>query len=337
MNWKEILANCRTALTGELFVIAGTAITGATLLTFLTIIGVTFWLAGLVQNMVERLLSRHSNQDEGNVGAISRLMRYVTLVLGLGVAFHTVGINLSALFAAGALFAVAIGFAMQNIVANFVSGIILLGERTIKPGDILEVEGSMVRVTDIGIRATKVRTLDHEDMLIPNSILVQAPVKNLTLNDRLCRLRVAVGVAYDSDLRLVRQVLTDTCLGLSWRSQLRDPVVLLDNFGNSSVDYEVSVWIEEPWNSRRARSEIREAIWWAFKDASIVIAFPQMDVHFDEPVMRSLQQDRRRRLPEAAISDAAVSDAAVSDAVADAFDDDAERDGTPRDGKPPAV
>ncbi len=288
MSWKDALTQARAALTTELFTIAGTAITGATLLTFLAIVLATFWIAGLLQRMVERLLSRHSNQDEGNVGAISRLLRYVVLVLGLGVAFHTVGINLNALFAAGALFAVAIGFAMQNIVANFVSGVILLGERAIKPGDILAFEDRMVRVTDIGIRATKVRTLNHEDLLIPNSQLVQSTVKNHTMDDRLYRLRVMVGVSYESDLRLVKKTLIETCETLEWRYKARQPVVLLDDFASSSVNFEVSVWTEDPWGSRRSGSDLREAIWWAFEEANITIAFPQVDVHFDHHQLQQL-------------------------------------------------
>lgn len=296
MDKDNFLEKISELLTTEIFAIAGTSVSGATLITFLAIVGVSFWVAGLMQRSTERLLSRHGRQDEGTAGAVSRLLRYIVLVLGLGVGFHTIGINLSALFAAGALFAVAIGFAMQNIVANFVSGIILLSERTIKPRDIIEVEGRMVRITDIGIRATRVRTLDSEDLLIPNSVLVQSTVKNHTLDDRLYRLRIIVGVAYESDLRQVREVLQSACDGLQWRSEKMQPVVLLADFASSSVNYEVSVWVDDPWQSRRAASDVREAIWWAFQDAEITIAFPQVDVHFD---MEALDQLAAKQSPQA--------------------------------------
>lgn len=289
MSGKQLLEALREALSYELVVIAGTPLTGATMLIFAAIIIVTFWFAGILQRTVERLLLRRSPTGEdsaaGRAGVFSRLIRYLILMMGLSVGFHTIGINLSALFAAGALFAVAIGFAMQNVVANFVSGVILLAERVIKPGDILEVDGAMVQVSDMGIRATVVRTQDDEDLVVPNGTLVQSNVKNFTLTDRLYRLRVIVGVSYDSDLKVVEEVLGAAATEVEWRAQKRRPVVLLTQFGSSSVDYEVSVWIDKPWQNRQRRSDLRQAIWWAFKDSSITIAFPQLDVHLDRPVV----------------------------------------------------
>ena len=201
---------------------------------------------------------------------------------------NTLGINLTALFAAGAVFAVAIGFAMQNISQNFVSGVILLLERAIKPGDVLEVEGRIVRVRDMGIRATIGRTMDEEDIIIPNSQLVASPVKNYTLKDSLYRLRTVVGVVYSSDMARVRQVLERTAQELDWKSTHQPPRILMKEFGDSSVNFEVSLWIEDPWTMQQRRNELNEAVWWALKDAGITIAFPQLDVHFDPQVVGSL-------------------------------------------------
>jgi len=288
MTWKEVLQVAAGALSMELFSISGTPITGATLLVFCAIVVITIWFAGFIQRSVERILLKRGSKDEGTAGVVSRLLRYGVLVMGLSAGLHTVGINLSALFAAGALFAVAIGFAMQNIVANFVSGVILLAERVIKPGDILEVEGQMVRVREMGIRAAVVRTLDDEDLVLPNSTLVQSTVKNFTMKDRLYRLRVQVGVAYSSDLKQIREVLEPCLNELAWRSKKKDPVLLLSEFGASSVDFEASVWIDDPWSHRKRRSDLREAIWWALKQESITIAFPQLDVHLDPAVIDKL-------------------------------------------------
>jgi small-conductance mechanosensitive channel len=227
------------------------------------------------------------------VGVASRLVHYVIVITGFGIALHTMGINLTALFAAGALFAVAVGFAMQNLTANFVSGVILLAERVIKPGDVLEIERQMVRVRDMGIRATVARTLNDEDLVIPNSVIVQSTVRNYSFRDMLYRLRVPVGVSYGSDLTTVRETLETMARELDWRSPKKDSAVLLTDFGSSSVDFEVSVWIEDPWNSRRGRSDLREAIWWSLKEAGVTIAFPQVDVHFDPPFVDSLQGLRR--------------------------------------------
>jgi len=141
----------------------------------------------------------------------------------------------------------------------------------------------------MGIRATIVRTLDDEDLIIPNSALVQSTVTNYTFRDNLMRLRVPVGVTYSSDMRLVRRVLEETAERIPWRSTEKGPVILLVEFGSSSVNWEVSVWIEDPWKSRWGRSDLRQAIWWALKEAGITIAFPQLDLHLDEPVVESLR------------------------------------------------
>lgn len=217
------------------------------------------------------------------------------LVVGLMLAVNQVGINLSALFAAGALFAVGIGFAMQNIAQNFVSGLILLIERAIKPGDVVEVEGRVVRVLKMGIRTTVARTRDDEEIIIPNASMVQVPVKNFTLDDSNYRVRVSVGVSYDSDMAQVRQVLEEVAAGQRWGLPTPRPVVLLTDFGSSSVDWQVSVWCDDARIAPRAASELREGIWNAFRRQGIVIAYPQLDLHLDAPVQEALV-----RLPRSA-------------------------------------
>lgn len=273
----------------KLFDLGTTPITVGTVVVMVLVLLATLLVSWAVTRAIKKAFKLRGIRDEGTVGVVTRLTHYLIFGAGLFVALRIAGIDLTALFAAGAVFAVALGFAMQNITANFVSGVILLSERAIKPGDVLNVEGKLVRVRDMGIRATIVRTLDDEDLIIPNSILVQSTVTNHTFRDNMMRLRVAVGVTYGSDMRLVQQVLHDTAEKIAWRSTEKGPVVLLVEFGNSSVDFEVSVWIEDPWKSRWGRSDLRQAIWWALKDAGITIAFPQLDLHLDEPVVESLQ------------------------------------------------
>jgi small-conductance mechanosensitive channel len=148
-------------------------------------------------------------------------------------------------------------------------------------------------VQKLGIRATIAKSLDEEEIIVPNSVIVQSTVTNYTLKDSLYRLRSAVGVTYGSDMNLVREVLMNTARQVSWRVQDREPVVLLMEFGSSSVDWEVSVWMDDPWRVRKARSELNQAIWWALKEAGITIAFPQLDVHFDPPVVESFERRGR--------------------------------------------
>jgi small-conductance mechanosensitive channel len=178
---------------------------------------------------------------------------------------------------------------MQNIAQNFVSGVILLVERTIKPGDIIKIEGRMVKVTSMGLRATVTRTLDAEDLIIPNSLLVASTVLNLTLKDRIHRLRSTVGVSYDSDMAQVRAVLEETARELSWRVEDMEPVILMKDFGNSSVDFEVSVWVDDPFGRFVNISHLNTAIWFGLKEAGITIAYPQMDLHLDQPALEALR------------------------------------------------
>jgi small-conductance mechanosensitive channel len=120
--------------------------------------------------------------------------------------------------------------------------------------------------------------------VIPNAELVQTAISNFTYKDKLQRLETKVGVAYDSDLKKVRATLEAVCEGLDWKSNHKKPQVQLFEFGDSAVIYRILVWIEDPWIAGMRRSDLNEAIWWALKDAGIVIAFPQLDVHLDKAV-----------------------------------------------------
>jgi small-conductance mechanosensitive channel len=132
---------------------------------------------------------------------------------------------------------------------------------------------------DLGIRATRVRTLFEENIIVPNSVLVQQPIKNLTLHDSLIRIEVMVGVAYGSDIAKVRRVLQEVADNMENTDQSYDPIVNLMQLGPSCIEYEVSVWMHDPWNHRRFRSKLRELIYDACTREKIKIAFPQLDLH----------------------------------------------------------
>ncbi len=284
MDIGDLLNALRQFLDIKLFEISGTSVTVSTALTALLIVLVTLWLSRSVRRSLERILRARGITDESTVGTFSSLLNYVMLIAGFTIALQTLGIDLSTLFAAGAIFAVGLGFAMQNIVENFVSGVILISERSVRPGDILEVEGMLVRVVKTGVRATIVRNLDGADLILPNSILVQSPVQNYTLQDSLYRLRTTVGVVYSADMALVRATLEAVLKETEWALQDPQPQVAMVEFGDNAVIYEVAFWMQDPWQRRRALSDINEAVWWAFQEHQIEIAFPQLDVHFDPPV-----------------------------------------------------
>lgn len=280
-----MLAELKRLLDFRLFDLGGQGFTIATALTLVLVLLFTLQTSRWLQHGVERAFRRRKVRDHGTIAVTQRLLHYAVLLIGLAIALETAGVQLSALFAAGAVFAVAIGFAMQTIAQNFVAGVILLIERSITPGDVLTVDGMVLRVAQLGIRTTTARTRDEEDILVPNSLLVGATVKNHTLSDSLHRLRVRVGVAYESDMTAVKAALLDAGAGSPHHMEGHEPVALLLDFGDSSVVWELSIWVDDPWTAPRAASDLREGIWHLFAERDITIAFPQLDVHFDREVV----------------------------------------------------
>ncbi len=241
----------------------------------------TFFASRMLQRSIDRRLRQGAGADEDTIRTYKNVTRFLTVIPGLLLALHVFGLNLSAWFATGGLFAVALAFAMKNLSENLVSGLILRLERSIKPGDVLETEGTMVWVKTIGFRATVARTKDERDLVIPNAQLVQSRVANYTLKDPLCRVGTTIGVAYSSDLVRVRETLESVCDELDWTSSQHKPAVLLSGFGDSAVNFKVMVWIENPWEAGRRQSLLNEAIWRGLKSAGIAIPLPQLDVHLD--------------------------------------------------------
>jgi potassium efflux system protein len=271
----------RTFLDYRLFTLGDSVVRVSTLLVLLLVLVAAYLASRGVQRAIRRVFRSRGVSDPGTMELVLRLVHYSIMALAIAIGLQTVGIELAALFAAGAIFAIAVGFAMQNIAENFVSGLILVGERSIKPGDVLEVGGQVVRVVRMGIRSTVARTRHDEDIIIPNSKLVGDTVKNFTLRDSIYRIRSKVGVAYASDPRQVMTVLERAADALEWREPDHPPQVILTEFGDSSVNFEVRVWITDPWRATALESSLNEAVWYALKDAGITIAFPQLDVHFD--------------------------------------------------------
>jgi small-conductance mechanosensitive channel len=273
----------REFLALDLFEIGGVAVTVASIGTFALIMIAAWVISRGLQRIAASAMGRAGLREEGTVRTTTKLLHYVVLFVGLAVALETVGISLTSIFAAGAFVAVGVGFALQNILQNFVSGVILLAERSITEEDVLLVDGEMIFVERIGARATVARTRDDLQRIIPNSLLVQSTVDNYTLSDETYRVRSRVGVAYASDMDRVEAALVRAAKSILERETARDPVVLLLEFGDSSVVWEVSIWANDPWAAPVTRSALNRAVWDALKEDGITIAFPQLDVHLDAP------------------------------------------------------
>ena len=248
-------------------------------------------ISHFLPRILDNYLKKNNQADEVSIKIYIKFCSYLLWGVGFAVIIHTLGVDVSPAFTTGGLFAVALGFSMKNTVENYAAGAMMRFEGSIKHGDVLKVEGGMVRVKSIGLRGTIVRSKSDKDILIPNSLLVQHELGSYTLRDTLYRLKTNIGVSYSSDLKKVRQVLEECTASLEGFISHPGPQVILDNFGSSSVNYIVYVWTDNPWEKSKLTSALNEAIWWALKEADITIAFPQLDVHLDEKPIAVLEKE----------------------------------------------
>jgi small-conductance mechanosensitive channel len=204
-----------------------------------------------------------------------RVSGYIIFALGLVIGLDTTGLNLSSLLVVGGALGVGIGFGLQNIVANFVAGIVILWEGPIKLGDFIDVGNTHAEVIRIGARGTWVRTFDNEVIIVPNSEFINSRVLNWTANDRVVRLTVPVGVSYDSDLDAVRAVLLDIAKRNEHVLENPAPTVMVTGFGDNSVD--VSLRVSTATMIDRTgllKSDLFMDIFRVFREKKITLPYP---------------------------------------------------------------
>jgi potassium efflux system protein len=273
-----VSSDLKEFLERKLLTIAGSTITvGALLLALAILVGAI--LLGNVLAFSARRLLRGRGASQGAQFAFAKIVRYAIVLLGFVAAINALGFQLSALLAASAVLAVGIGFGLQNIAQNFISGIILLIEQPVRHGDFIKVGVTLGTVEDIGLRATHIVTRDAVTMIIPNSALVTADVINHSRPTMHLRIRIAVGVAYGTDTGLVKEVLLRVAAAAS--SVLKDPApdVRFEDFGDSAMLFSLLCWIENARDDLRVGSELRFAIAKAFREAKVEIPCPQRDLH----------------------------------------------------------
>jgi small-conductance mechanosensitive channel len=264
----------------ELIRISGTPITPVTVFFFLGTIIVAALLGRLVRQMIRRFFVRRDGAaNEGLAYALGRIAQYLIFVVGFLMALENLGISLATLAAFGAVLTVGIGFGLQNIAQNFISGLILLIERPVQKGDVVVVSDNLGTVEEIAMRATRIVTRDGVTIIVPNSEFITAKVVNRSAPTPICRVKVEVGVAYGSDTDRVRQTLLE--LARSHDKVLAEPapVVLLRSFGASALEFEMLLWLPEPLLELSVTSDLRFAIDAKFRELGIEIPFPQQVVH----------------------------------------------------------
>lgn len=211
---------------------------------------------------------------------LSKALKITLLAIAVIVSMGSLGINLSAFAFIGGAIGVGVGFGLQKVVSNLVSGIILLLDRSIKPGDVIEIGSTYGSIQSLGARYVSVATRDKMEYLIPNEDLITNQVVNWSFSDKQVRLKIDVGVSYNSDVHEVMRLIVEAAQDIPRVLENPKPVCQLKNFGDNSIDMELRIWISDPENGiSNVRSAVRVSIWDAFKEHDIEIPFPQRDVH----------------------------------------------------------
>jgi len=268
-----------------LIVLSGTPVTTLTLLTAIAIVLVARIAAAVVGRSLERVLSARG-LDKGLRFAVRKMTHYAILLVGVFVAIGTIGIDTNAILASGAVLLVGIGFGLQKLAENFISGLLLLIERPVRPGDFIDAGGVAGTVEDIGLRATRVISRDGTAVIVPNANLISSTVINHSVGTQNKRIWVHVPVGYDADLDHVERILLDVAAAEPLVMSKPEAEVRHQGYLDSSLDIVLLCWIEHPRDDLIALSKLRFAITRAFRTHEIAMPFPQRDVHMVTPADR---------------------------------------------------
>lgn len=263
-----------------LFTLGDTPFRVSQLLALLLAVSLILVIERLVRRSVlSRVLARTSLQPSLQY-AIARMLGYVFVTLGIFVALQTAGINLTSLTVFAGAIGVGVGFGLQNIVSNFISGLIILAERPIAIGDFVEVGGVGGRVREINLRSTTVVTNDNIDIIVPNSEFITSTVTNYSHGEPRVRVRLPVGIAYGSDVDAFRRAMLEVAAASPIVLAQPPPDVFFVGFGDSALEFEVAVWAgDTSYQPLRLRSALYYAIEAKLREAGIEIPFPQRDLH----------------------------------------------------------
>jgi potassium efflux system protein len=252
-------------------------------------------IARVVTRRVSRRLFARIGLEPGAAAAFQTLVFYAVVVLLAVFALWVSEIPITVFTLAGGAIAIGVGFGSQKIVNDFISGLILLAERPIKVGDLIEVGDTFGEVESIGARSTKIKSFDNFHIIVPNGAFLEQNVINWTHSDNLVRVRLQVGVAYGSPTRQVEELIQRAVRELDEVVIPPEPIVLFDDFGDNALVFEALFWIimKRPMDRRQALSDVRFRIDELFRKDGIVIAFPQRDVHLDnlKPLQVRLLED----------------------------------------------
>jgi potassium-dependent mechanosensitive channel len=279
-----------------LLTLAGGVVTPASVGIGALVFASALFLASMSTRSLRKLLAARGFST-GSQFAVAKIVRYILIALGSMIAAESMGVRLDALLAASTVLAVGIGFGMQNITQNFISGLILLIEQPVRKGDFIKAGDMIGVIEDIGLRATRIVTRDEVAVIVPNSRLITEAVINHSQPTLKVRIKITVGVAYGSDVPKVRETLlkvseADTHVLHEPKAEVR-----LEDFGDSALMFSLLVWIPDARLDLRVASDLRFEIEEAFREEKIEIPFPQRDLHLRTTLPAAAELDRKSMLP----------------------------------------
>ena len=242
---------------------------------------VALWLTNIVSNFIDSRIARSGDLTPSVQVLLIKMIRTGLMILAITVAMSAVGINLSALAIFSGAAGVGIGFGLQKIVANFISGIILLADKSVKPGDLVTIGDSTGRINEMKTRYISVAAGDGREFLIPNEDLVTQKVTNWTYSDKNTLVKVIFGTNYDADPRLVCKLATDVAVAAVRAIKNKPPNCILTEFAESGMRFSLTLWIADPDGMDNVKSDVMLALWDAFRRETIKMAYPvrELRVH----------------------------------------------------------
>ncbi len=277
---KELIEWLKTTWNFELFHLGDSPFTTKTFVLLVLSLFLLFYISSKIRKILVNKVFPRYNIDIGVSQSIATIIRYLLIILGLIIIFQTTGMDLSALGLLVGALGVGIGFGLQSITNNFISGIIILFERPIKVGDRIEIDNLAGNIIEISARATTIITNDNIAVIVPNSDFINSRVINWSHNNKNVRLNFPLGVSYNEDPERIRKLLLEAISENHGVLITPEPYILFKGFGDSSLNFDVLVWTSEYIDRPNIlKSELYYQIFAKFKEHNVEIPFPQRDIH----------------------------------------------------------
>ncbi len=269
-----------TGLSGVGMTVGAHHITLLGIINFVVVAAVVYTLAGFANRILQHSIGHAASLNISQRALVQKLASILVVVVAILFGIDLLGIDLTALTIFSGAFGLAVGFGLQKTLGNLIAGLILLMDRSVKPGDVIVVGDTFGQVTKIGVRAVSVVTRDGKEHLLPNEQLMTEPVENWSYSSRNVRVHIKVGVGYDSDLALAQKLMIEAAIASPRVLKEPRPTVWLTEFGDSAVKHEILCWITDPEAGvGNVRSDILNRLWLSFKEHGVELPFPQRVVH----------------------------------------------------------